>query len=90
MKSQRWRNPEITMETLALKLCEEAAEVGTAFSDLAIDLLEDEGEEERLDENEILLYHYHQATRELQHVEFIARTLHDRLAAEIHELSKRI
>lgn len=33
MNKKKWTNPEIPLSVLALKLCEEAAEVGTAITD---------------------------------------------------------
>lgn len=63
MNKQRWRDPSIPLSILALKLCEEAAEVGTEITDSHMG--------EHWNRDAIL--------EELEHVVFMATVLRDRV-----------
>lgn len=64
MNKKRWRHPSVPLTVLALKLSEEAAEVGTEITDAIMNT--DEVNIKRINE-------------ELDHVEFIASVLRERV-----------
>jgi hypothetical protein len=66
MNKRKWSDPGIPIEVLGLKLCEEAAEVGTEISDAALKVSKTVNVKKILDE--------------LDHVEFIAKQLRKRFA----------
>lgn len=69
MIKRKWLNPEIPLEVLALKLCEEAAEVGTEITDAIMS-------------GELLSYpfiHEAEILVELEHVEFLVSVIRNRV-----------
>lgn len=76
MNKAKWRNPDVPLPVLALKLCEEAAEVGTEISDSLIaptGLLRTANAARGTLQTKKLL-------EELDHVEFIVACIRARLA----------
>jgi hypothetical protein len=74
MNKRKWRDPMIPMSVLALKLCEEAAEVGTEITDAHM-------------RSPVASMTADQADRimeELSHVIFIAETMRSRVRATGH------
>lgn len=70
MNKGRWNDPSVPMSALALKLCEEAAEVGTVLTDA------EEDNEEDLTAPQLA-----SIIDEIRHVEFIAGIMYARVQA---------
>jgi hypothetical protein len=71
MNKNRWTNPAVSLPVLALKLTEEASEVGGEISDA----------EMRYGRSPAHFYKH--ALTEIEHVEFLCGVLRDRLTKEI-------
>lgn len=72
MNKKKWSDPSVPIALLALKLCEEAAEVGTEISDMAMKLENMNPPFTR--EPELL--------SELEHVEFLVGVIRGRVLGE--------
>lgn len=72
MNRAKWRNPNVPLTSLALKLAEEVGEVATEVGDMHFVDPEDV---------DMIALHRNAALAELEHVQFIAKTLKKRLIA---------
>ena len=86
MKKSRWADPTIPLEVLALKLCEEAAEVGTEITDLFTHEAQLPISPKEMQRNQVNALV--RAEEELEHVEFIAQCLRMRIKDELDKLTQ--